>query len=82
MQILNKLHKVRSAGGFTAFYYAPNTIFRYLVKDCLPLLRRKIIGLGEPYLSFLVGITEGTHRTIKIAVVCHTEYCDNGSPLS
>jgi hypothetical protein len=31
-------------------------------------------------LSFLVGITEGTHGTIKIAVVCHTEHCHNRTP--
>lgn len=80
IQILNKLHKVRSARGLSAFYYAPDTIFRHLVKDHLPLLCRKIRGLGESHLPFLVGIAEGTHRTVKIAVVSHAEHCHNRTP--
>lgn len=91
VQILNKLHKVRSARGLSALYNAPYTIFRHLVKDCLPLLCRKIRGLGECYLPFFVGIAEGTHGTVKIAVVCHAEdrynrtpppYCHIGSPFA
>ena len=80
VQILYKLHKIRPTSGFSPFYYAPDTIFRYLVKDSLPLLCGKIGGLGDHSLSFLVRITERTHGTIKIAVVCHTEYCHNRTP--
>src|SRR5688500_12459461 len=78
--MLNKLHKVRSARRLSTFYYTPDTIFRHLVKDHLPLLCRKIRGLGERYLPFLVGITEGTHRTVKIAIVSHTKHCHNRTP--
>jgi len=77
VQVINKLHKVGPASGLASFYYAPNTIFRHLVKDHLPLLRSKIGSLGKRYLPLLLGIAERTHWTVKITVVSHAENCDN-----
>ena len=61
-------------------YYTPDTIFLDTLSKTIfhcCVIRSEVLGA---LFAFPVGITEGTHRTVKIAIVSHTEHCHNRTP--
>ena len=80
VEVSYEFHKVGSASGLASLYYGPNATLRDLVKYRLPLVSCEIAGANELHLGLLVGIAEGTHRAVKVAIVRHAKHCNDWPP--